>query len=607
MLMSMKLDEGSDNIALNETEYRTVRSTTGTKQIQSKMLFELLAIDKLCAEVVITAWKEMVATTASRDKSCIFDGIEEYVDYRIIDTGAPFVDTVMRFGMGILLTNEEEKRVASIVKPCFAALGLANDFYSFDIEWDEFQQMDDTDKTPTMTNAVWLYMKWENISIDEAKDRVRQVVRDYETEFQQRMNIFVSDQEECSPKLREYLRALAFQIPGNIVWSLRCPRYHPELCVEGEALLNCGAANSQESPQSEQDRTYLIGNSEDLAQEYSDSEPSSPSSTGTPKSSPSSRSSVASLDTFTNSSEDQKQVHLGTEVLLAPFEYINSLPSKGVREVLIDALNVWLGLPDRTVKAVKLIAQKLHSSSLMLDDIEDSSPLRRGNPATHTVFGAASTINCANYMLIDVMDEVRKLDDPRCMAILTDELRNLFIGQSFDLYWTRQGECPSEEEYLEMVSQSGLFRLIARLMSQSASSLRGRAISADFMSLIGKYFQIRDDYMNLMDKEYTSEKGFCEDLDEGKFSFPIVHVWHSQPADLILRGILQERKVAGSLSVPHKKTVLDRLRHAGSMDYTMKTLKRLESDVYNDLDRLEKQNGCENWVMRLLIHRLMVR
>lgn len=89
-----------------------------------------------------------------------------------------------------------------------------------------------------------------------------------------------------------------------------------------------------------------------------------------------------------------------------------------------------------------------------MDDIEDSSPLRRGNPATHTVFGAASTINCANYMLIDVMDEVRKLDDPQCMAILIDELRNLFIGQSFDLHWTRQGECPSEEEYLEMVSQS---------------------------------------------------------------------------------------------------------------------------------------------------------
>jgi hypothetical protein len=100
-------------------------------------------------------------------------------------------------------------------------------------------------------------------------------------------------------------------------------------------------------------------------------------------------------------------------------------------------------------------------------------------------------------MLIDVMDEVRNLDDPQCMGILIDELRNLFVGQSFDLHWTRQSECPSEEGYLEIVSQSmltpdylsdltlldantpfletgGLFRLIARLMSHSASSLHDR-------------------------------------------------------------------------------------------------------------------------------------
>lgn len=40
------------------------------------------------------------------------------------------------------------------------------------------------------------------------------------------------------------------------------------------------------------------------------------------------------------------------------------------------------------------------------------------------------------------------------MDIFMEEMRNLFIGQSFDLYWTRFGECPSQEEYLEMVNQS---------------------------------------------------------------------------------------------------------------------------------------------------------
>jgi geranylgeranyl pyrophosphate synthase len=89
-----------------------------------------------------------------------------------------------------------------------------------------------------------------------------------------------------------------------------------------------------------------------------------------------------------------------------------------------------------------------------LDDIEDSSDLRRGHPATHTVFGAPSTINSANFLLIDVMNDIQKLNSPRCMGIAIEELRNLFIGQSFDLHWTEQGECPSEAEYLEMINQS---------------------------------------------------------------------------------------------------------------------------------------------------------
>jgi hypothetical protein len=83
------LNINADNIGLDEIEYRTVRSTLGTKQIQSKMIMELLSIDKLCAEIVIDAWKTMIATTAKLDKTRPFSNLEEYVDYRIIDTGAP--------------------------------------------------------------------------------------------------------------------------------------------------------------------------------------------------------------------------------------------------------------------------------------------------------------------------------------------------------------------------------------------------------------------------------------------------------------------------------------------------------------------------------------
>lgn len=106
--------------------------------------------------------------------------------------------------------------------------------------------------------------------------------------------------------------------------------------------------------------------------------------------------------------------------------------------------------------------------------------------------------------------------------------------------------------------------------------------------------------------QYTSGKGFCEDLDEGKFSFPLVHAWHSNPSDLVLRGILQERRSSGSLSVEHKKIILKHLHQAGSMKYTLHTLKRLESEINGSLEHAERGNGCENWVMRLLVRKLLV-
>ena len=45
----------------------------------------------------------------------------------------------------------------------------------------------------------------------------------------------------------------------------------------------------------------------------------------------------------------------------------------------------------------------------------------------------------------------------------------------------------------------------------------------ELTSLLGLYFQIRDDYANLAMDEYAANKSFAEDLTEGKFNFPIIH------------------------------------------------------------------------------------
>lgn len=41
---------------------------------------------------------------------------------------------------------------------------------------------------------------------------------------------------------------------------------------------------------------------------------------------------------------------------------------------------------------------QLHNASLLVDDIEDGSKLRRGLPVAHDVFGVPTTLNTANYV-----------------------------------------------------------------------------------------------------------------------------------------------------------------------------------------------------------------
>jgi geranylgeranyl diphosphate synthase type 3 len=107
-----------------------------------------------------------------------------------------------------------------------------------------------------------------------------------------------------------------------------------------------------------------------------------------------------------------------------------------------------------------------------VDDVEDSSLLRRGVPVAHRIFGTAQTINSANYVYFGALQELLKLNNPRAIEIYTEELCNLHRGQGMDLFWRDTLTCPSEDDYLEMVGNKtgGLFRLAVKLMQAESSS-----------------------------------------------------------------------------------------------------------------------------------------
>lgn len=131
---------------------------------------------------------------------------------------------------------------------------------------------------------------------------------------------------------------------------------------------------------------------------------------------------------------------LGT---LEPFLYIADLPGKDVRGKLVECFNTWLCISEERISDVKQIIGALHNASLLIDDIEDSSKLRRGVPVAHSIFGVPMTINCANYVYFLALARIQELQIPKAMEVFVTELLCLHRGQGLDILWRDRGVCPS--------------------------------------------------------------------------------------------------------------------------------------------------------------------
>jgi geranylgeranyl diphosphate synthase, type III len=181
-----------------------------------------------------------------------------------------------------------------------------------------------------------------------------------------------------------------------------------------------------------------------------------------------------------------------------------------------------------------------------------------------------------------------------------------------DLFWRDTLTCPTESDYLEMVSNKtgGLFRLAIKLMqaesttlhppSQQPDATAGASSSTNnaessapatatattcvpLINTIGLLFQILDDHLNLHSPAYASRKGHAEDLTEGKFSFPIIHAIRSDPSNLVLLNILRQKTTDSEV----KRYAIEYMERRGSFEYTKRVIAELEKKAVRELERLE--------------------
>ncbi|GLA39371.1 geranylgeranyl pyrophosphate synthase [Aspergillus niger] len=550
------------------------------KQIQSEVFLRLLEIDRKRGNLILRAINDLSRVhgmIGSRDLRTW----DDLVQYRADDYGAELNIMSIIYCCELDLTQTDIEDLKEVWSPATAAAALVNDLYSFNREV-ILEPDTDTDTTITTPNSVWHLMKILNLTVSQAKEfLLKDKIAPLEREFIAKKAEYLANMDPMTPKSGDiiyFLEMVGLGLSGNWYWHAIADRFHrwaeilqlppAKLFDYDEATATCA--------------TFL--NSQSLGV----------------------RSSriVDSFEGPLTMTDDPYY-----KVLQQPIDYLRSVPSKNIRGTIIQALNLWLNAPESAATQVEDLIGHLHDSSLLLDDIQDNSELRRGRPTAYRVFGVAQTINAATHALTQAFEKVVPLMKPGTSNGFFDELRNLHVGQAMDLHWTRSGYRPSIAEYLEMnrLKTGALFCLASNLLyiqgSFPAEAIKQADLS-DLMISLGQYFQARDDYINLASTKYQEQKGFAQDLDEGKLSLPLIHLLTQSPNAALIENIQQERARHGKLSADLKQLILDEMRDEKILQLTEETLNGLEAKVFRHLERLEVSTGIKNFTFRFLLDRL---
>ena len=188
---------------------------------------------------------------------------------------------------------------------------------------------------------------------------------------------------------------------------------------------------------------------------------------------------------------------------------------------------------------ISLNSELLHSGALIIDDIEDGSLLRRGEPCIHLRYGTDVAINAGTALFfIPALDLMNRKDLSPGQRIRLHEIKErvcieAHFGQALDLYWTRGLTRDRLDRWMADGIEERILQMYdlktgagTRGVASAAAVLAGadrevEALCIEFARAYAVAFQIVDDVHNFSrSPAWTKIAG--EDLANGKPTYVIV-------------------------------------------------------------------------------------
>lgn len=252
----------------------------------------------------------------------------------------------------------------------------------------------------------------------------------------------------------------------------------------------------------------------------------------------------------------------------------------------------WLAMPEM-----------MHVGSLIVDDIQDKSEIRRGGPSCHVVHGDPIAINAGTaayflslHILQSLTPDLEVTVRNRLYEIYFLTLRAGHCGQAFDIYGldylmddaVKSGDSTRLEKSVACTHRLKSAVPAGCLARMGALVGGGTQKQIDtvgmYMESIGLAFQIIDDVLNLKGFE-GNVKDRGEDIKAGKVTFPVAKAMSNSRLDLAARTSVWNTIKSKPQDIEVVGAVIKQLDDCGAIQASIDEANKLVGDAWAEVDR----------------------
>jgi geranylgeranyl diphosphate synthase type I len=266
------------------------------------------------------------------------------------------------------------------------------------------------------------------------------------------------------------------------------------------------------------------------------------------------------------------------------------------------------GDPQQALPAAAAV-ELVHNFSLVHDDIQDASPIRRGRPAVWSIWGAAHGINVGDGLFVLARLALHRLGDrgvpltrrqAACLA-LDQACLALCEGQYFDMTF---------EDRLAVDLDQYLWTIHHKTAALLAASTQlGAMVATDdaeqldhyhrFGENLGMAFQIQDDILGAWGDEEVTGKSAATDIRDKKKTLPVVYVLNHPDDPAAAQELAALYGRPGALDEAAIQQALGLLEQAGAREHAEEMAERYYRQALQSLSQAGSDSPAKSHLREL--------